>query len=99
MVRKLFKNVPVIILGGLIWLGSAINVNAAVTPPSSYDVNKDGSVNVSDVVWINSVLIGSLTYSDISVFDANQNGVVDQLDRMSIMAYVSEYGITSIIMM
>ena len=38
-------------------------------------------------------LIGNWKPSDLSDIDVNQNGVVDDLDRTSIMAYVTMVGI------
>lgn len=43
-------------------------------------------------------LIGNWKPSDLSDIDVNQNGVVDDLDRMSIMAYVTMVGILTITM-
>lgn len=63
-----------------------------------YDVNGDGFVNISDAVAINMALIGNWKPSDLSDIDVNQNGVVDDLDRTSIMAYVTMVGILTITM-
>lgn len=80
----------------VICVSSAVSVSA--TAPAGYDINGDGTVSVSDVVYINQALMGKWKPTDISVLDVNQNGVVDDLDRMSIMAYVSMIGIATITM-
>ena len=80
----------------VICVSSAVSVSA--TAPASYDINGDGDVNVSDVVCINRALIGKWKPSNLSSIDANQNGIVDDLDSMSIMAYVAMIGIPTITM-
>lgn len=71
---------------------------SALNAPAGYDVNGDGFVNISDAVAINMALIGNWKPSDLSDIDVNQNGVVDDLDRTSIMAYVTMVGILTITM-
>lgn len=75
---------------------SAMNVSA--TAPAGYDVNNDGYVNIADVVAISMVLNGASRASNNVVIDVNNNGVVDQLDYLSVMAYVSMIGNVSITM-
>ena len=77
-------------------VGSVNNVSA--TAPASYDVNDDGMVNVSDAVAISTALVGQWKPTDITILDTNQNGIIDDLDRMAIMSYVSMYGIPTITM-
>ena len=43
-------------------------------------------------------LIGNWKLSDLSDIDVNQNGVVDELDRTSIMEYLPMVGILTITM-
>lgn len=85
-------------LAGIITAVSATCSVSALTPPSSYDVTGDGTVNISDVVAINLFLSGSHTSTNVSRFDANQNGIVDELDSKSVMAYCMETGIPTITM-
>jgi len=79
---------------------SAFGASAAknLVAPASYDINKDGVVNISDAVAIELALMGNWAPNDLSTLDANGNGIVDDLDRMAIMAYVAQVGITSIYM-
>lgn len=79
---------------------SAFGVSAAknLVAPASYDINKDGVVNISDAVAIELALMGNWAPNDLSTLDANGNGIVDDLDRMSIMAYVMMIGDSTITM-
>ena len=79
---------------------SAFGASAAnnLVAPASYDINKDGVVNISDAVAIELALMGNWAPNDLSTLDANGNGIVDDLDRMSIMGYVAQVGIPSIVM-
>ena len=76
--------------------GSVNNVSASA--PASYDVNGDGMVDISDAVAISTALAGQWQPINLSTLDANQNGIIDDLDRMAIMSYVSMYGIPTITM-
>lgn len=77
-------------------VGSVSNV--AAVAPTSYDINGDGLVNSADAVSISTALAGQWQPTDISTLDANQNGVVDDLDRLSVVWYVSMIGNPTITM-
>lgn len=86
-------------VSALTMIAACSSVSAsALTAPASYDVNGDGTVNISDVVAVSMALMGDWKPSNLSDIDANQNGIVDDLDRMSIMGYVTMVGIPTITM-
>ncbi len=93
---KFKRFIAAVFVAMVIGVCSAANVSA--TAPANYDVNGDGVVNISDAVAINMALTGNWKPSDLSDIDVNQNGVVDDLDRMSIMAYVAMIGTPTITM-
>ena len=79
-------------------IGTCSIANVSASAPASYDINKDGIVNISDAVAIELALVGNWAPSDLSTLDVNGNGVVDDLDRMSVMAYVMMIGTPTITM-
>lgn len=86
------------VVSAVVMIGACSAVNVSATVPAGYDINGDGVVNISDAVAINMALTGEWNPSDLSDIDVNQNGVVDDLDRMSIMAYVMMIGTPTITM-
>lgn len=93
--KRFFAAVSAAVMLGACSLSS---VSAELVAPDSYDVNSDGRVNISDAVLINTALGGQWRPSDMSWLDVNGNGIVDNLDYMSIVAYVTMTGIPTITM-
>lgn len=91
------KKTLVVISAGMA-TAACLAVNVSATAPAGYDINGDGTVSVSDAVYLNQALMGKWKPTDLAVLDVNQNGVVDDLDRMSIMAYVTMIGTATITM-
>lgn len=50
------------------------------------DVNRDGVVNISDVMYIGKYLNGKWSVEDPSVLDVNQNKIIDKLDQETVLA-------------
>ncbi len=92
--RKLFATLS----SFAIVMGISMCNVSALTAPNSYDINNDGAINISDVVSINMALIGSWKPTNILTLDANQNGIIDNLDSKAIMSYVVMIGIPTITM-
>lgn len=92
---KLKKVLAVVSTAVAVIVGTMSGASALNAPAA---INGDGFVNISDAVAINMALIGNWKPSDLSDIDVNQNGVVDDLDRTSIMAYVTMVGILTITM-
>ena len=74
------------------------STNVSAVAPEGYDVNNDGRVNIADAVAISMALSGNSKASDNTALDVNNNGVVDHLDYMSIMAYIAMVGDVTITM-
>ena len=65
---------------------AAMNVGAA-NYNVRYDVNRDNSVDILDVMALNQYLMGVYYVYNISSMDVNQNFVVDTVDSQMILAY------------
>ncbi|MBQ8926693.1 MAG: hypothetical protein IJ055_00275 [Oscillospiraceae bacterium] len=52
------------------------------------DADRDGDVDIMDVIFINRCLIGTHYVTDVSILDANENLIVDSLDSRCIMNYL-----------
>lgn len=59
-----------------------------------YDINKDGYVNSVDAVVFNKILIGAVRANDLKSIDVNENGIIDELDRKTLLAYILGLDVT-----
>jgi len=63
----------------------------AQTPePEAGDANKDGQVDILDVIVINKAILGKESFSKMQTraSDVNKNGVPDSADSLTIMKYI-----------
>ena len=65
---------------------AAMNVGA-VNYNVRYDINRDNSVDIMDVMALNQYLMGVYYVDDISRMDVNQNLIVDTVDSQMLLAY------------
>ena len=58
------------------------------------DINQDGQINIADAVIIKSVLKGDIKISSyyIDISDVNNDGVIDELDYMTVYSSIMGYG-------
>ena len=60
---------------------------------SKWDVNRDGSVNISDVSEILNIIsyyeAGTATEDQIARADVNENGTVSQVDANTLLEYLA----------
>ncbi len=71
----------------------------SVPPPfetenNTPDINKDGQINIADAVIIKKVLEGNIKISSdyIDISDVNNDGVIDELDYMTVYSSIMGYG-------
>lgn len=57
------------------------------TEVNPYDVNKDGTVSIVDVIYMRSFLLGEDTDLPFENFDINGNGVVNVADFIKLRSY------------
>ncbi len=53
-----------------------------------YDVDRDGTVSITDTIALSQYLMGCYSVADPSVMDVNQNLVVDYVDINLLQAYL-----------
>ncbi len=86
---KKFKSILSIIAAAVTCISSGfVSVSAATESYDILDVNRDGKVNVSDVVVINNYLRGDSHITDYNRFDVNKSLTIDSVDSGTIMAKV-----------
>lgn len=58
------------------------------------DINQDGQINIADAVIIKKVLEGNIKISSyyINISDVNNDGVIDELDYMTVYSSIMGYG-------
>lgn len=58
------------------------------------DINQDGQINIADAVIIKKVLKGNMKISShyIDISDVNNDGVIDELDYMTVYSSIMGYG-------
>ena len=71
----------------------SVTVNFSMSSESKLkagDANGDGNVDISDVVFINKVVLGKeiFTAEQIALCDFNENGIVDATDALTLMKIV-----------
>lgn len=70
-----------------------IEVVSEETSFSKWDVNRDGSVNISDVSEILNIIsyyeAGTATEDQIARADVNENGKVSQVDANTLLEYLA----------
>lgn len=74
------------------------SVTAPLSSTATYDpcdVNRDGSVNMGDVLCLNKHLLGVLYYTDYNQLDANQSHTVDATDVNCVMQKALNMSYTS----
>ncbi len=69
-------------------IGAMVSAMGAL-PAAAYDpcdVNRDGTVSMQDMIYLNRFMMGDFYVSSLSVMDANQNLIVDVADSYCILA-------------
>ena len=66
---------------------SALTFNAFATGNST-DTNGDGSVDIADVIYIQSYLRGQFEVSDLSALDFNGDYMVSQIDSIAVQRHL-----------
>lgn len=66
---------------------SALTFNAFATGNST-DPNGDGSVDIADVIYIQSYLRGQFEVSDLSALDFNGDYMVSQIDSIAVQRHL-----------
>lgn len=75
----------------------AFSINAeAATAYHSCDVNRDGTIDIMDVISFNKCLLGKEYMSDFNRLDADRNGIINRADGQCIMAKIVNNSYTSI---
>ena len=70
-------------------LGSAAPLGASAAEYNVlYDVNRDGTVSITDTIFLSRYLTGSYSVSTPSNLDVNQNLVVDAVDAWMLQTYL-----------
>lgn len=75
----------------------AFSINAeATTAYHSCDVNRDGTIDIMDVISFNKCLLGKEYMSDFNRLDADRNGIINRADGQCIMVKIVNNSYTSI---
>lgn len=70
--------------------GSAVSMQVgAVTYKINYDTNRDGTVDILDVMALNQYLMGRFYVTNISQMDVNRNSIVDKMDAECLLTYTT----------
>jgi len=69
---------------------SAMGALPAAATYDPCDVNRDGTVSIQDVIYLNRYLMGHFSVTDVSVLDANQNLIIDEADAYCVLAYLTD---------
>lgn len=87
------KALYAMICGTVLFASSALPVHS-VNYIENYDINKDGYINSTDIVVFNKILIGAVQSNDLKKIDVNNNGVIDELDKKTLTAYILGFDVT-----
>lgn len=73
-----------------LYYGALLFANNANETAVLGDVEKDGDVNILDVITVNKACLGKETLSELQLYcaDVNQNGVPDSGDALEMLKYI-----------
>lgn len=68
---------------------SIITFNSSAVAKTGTDPNGDGSVDIADVIYIESYLKGQFEVSDLSAMDFNGDYIVTKDDSVAVQRYLA----------
>lgn len=68
---------------------SIITFNSSAAAKTGTDPNGDGSVDIADVVYIESYLKGQFEVSDLSAMDFNGDCIVNKADVIAVQRHLA----------